>query len=57
MNEDKHKNIEATTFTVINRKRTVLLVDDEDLPLLQRQRSQMMNLYAEEVISQRRNNI
>ena len=56
MNEDKHKNIVATTFTVINRKRTVL-VDDEDLPLLQRQRSWMMNLYAEQVTSQRRNNI
>ena len=51
MNEDKHKNIVATTFTVINRKRTVLLVDDEDLPLLQRQRSRMMNPYAEEVTS------
>ena len=49
---NKDKNIVATTFTVINRKRTVL-VDDEELPLLQRQRSQMMYLYAEEVISQR----
>ena len=48
MNEDKN--------ILINRKRTVL-VDNEDLPLLQRQSSQMMNLCANEVISQRRNNI
>ena len=40
---NKDKNIVATTFTVIDRKRTVL-DDDEDLPLLQKQRSQMMNL-------------